>query len=150
MHDSRRQVVFTLDDGRYALPLPAVDRIIRAVEVTPLPKAPQIVLGVVNVHGRVIPVVNIRQRFRLPEREIDPSDQFIIARTAKRIVALVVDAVAGVREHLERDMVKAEDVLPAMEYVEGVIKLDGGLILVHDLDKFLSLEEEEALDDAVR
>src|SRR3712207_6774571 len=100
MNNSRRYVVFTLDEHGYALPLSFVERIVRAVEVTPLPKAPEIVLGVINVQGRVIPVVNIRKRFRLPEREIELSDQFIIARTAKRTIALVVDAVGGVAETL--------------------------------------------------
>ncbi len=150
MPNPRHHVVFTLDEQRYALPLSVVERVVHAVEVTPLPKAPEIVLGVVNVRGRVIPVVNVRKRFRLPEREIELSDQFIIARAAKRPVALVVDTVAGIHEHLEREVIKAEDVLPAMEYVDGVAKLEDGLVLVHDLDKFLSLEEEEALDDSLR
>jgi purine-binding chemotaxis protein CheW len=56
-------VVLTLDEQRYALHLSAVERIVRMVEITPLPKAPQIVLGVVNVQGRIVPIVNIRKRF---------------------------------------------------------------------------------------
>ncbi|MBF8302857.1 MAG: cheW40H-4 [Candidatus Dadabacteria bacterium] len=56
-------VVLTLDEQRYALHLSAVERIVRVVEVTPLPKAPEIVLGVVNVQGQIIPVINIRKRF---------------------------------------------------------------------------------------
>jgi chemotaxis signal transduction protein len=66
MNKSIPLVVFTLDEQRYALHLDAVKRIVRAVEVTPLPKAPQIVLGVVNVQGKVIPVMNLRSRFSLP------------------------------------------------------------------------------------
>jgi purine-binding chemotaxis protein CheW len=68
-------VVFTLDARRYAVPLSTVERIIRAVEITPLPQAPEIVLGVINVQGRIIPVVNTRKRFRLPECDIRLSDQ---------------------------------------------------------------------------
>ena len=127
-----------------------MDRIFRAVEVTPLPKAPEAVLGVVNVRGRVLPVFDIRKRFRLPGREIEPSDRLIIARTTRRTVALVVDAVAGVLEHSGQEMIRAEEVLPAMEYVAGVAKLEDGLVLVHDLNAFLSLEEDEALEDAMR
>jgi len=147
--NTHRFVVFTLDEGRYALYLSSVERILRAVEITPLPKPPEIVLGVVNVQGRIIPVVNIRRRFRLPEREMDLSDQLIIARTSKRAVALVADAVSDVIEISKEEVVAAEKVVPGMEYVEGVAKLEDGMVLVHDFDRFLSLEEEKALDGAM-
>ncbi|RJP56021.1 MAG: purine-binding chemotaxis protein CheW [Deltaproteobacteria bacterium] len=150
MDKLNRYVVFTLDGRQYALHLYIVERILRIVEITPLPKAPEIVLGVVNVRGEVIPVVNIRKRFRLSEREIDLSDRLIIARTSKRTVALVVDEVAGIVESPEQKVVAAEKVLPCMDYVEGVIKLEDGLVLIHDLDTFLSLEEEKTLDAALK
>lgn len=85
MNNLNQLVVFTLDEQRYALHLAAVERIVRVVEVTPLPKSPEIVLGVVNVQGRIIPVVNIRKRFRLPEREIALSNQLIIASRSRRM-----------------------------------------------------------------
>jgi purine-binding chemotaxis protein CheW len=144
-----RVAVFTLGDQRYALPLSAVERVVRVVEVTPLPQAPDIVLGVVNVQGRVIPVVNPRRRFRLPERDIALSDQLVIAHTTRRPVALVVDAVTGVLEYSGREAVGARDIVPGMEYVEGVVKLADGLVLIHDLDRFLSLDEVTALDRAI-
>jgi hypothetical protein len=80
----RSIVVFNLDEQQYALHLAAVERIVRVAEITPVPKAPAIVLGVINVQGQVIPVINIRKRFRLPDREMSLSDHLIIARTAKR------------------------------------------------------------------
>jgi purine-binding chemotaxis protein CheW len=105
-------VVFTLGDRRYGLPLSAVERIVRVVDVTSLPKAPDIVLGVVNVQGRVIPVINVLRRFRLPEREIALTDQMVVARVARRPVALVVDSVTGALEYSEHEAVAAQDVLP--------------------------------------
>ncbi len=77
---SDQYVVFGLDEHSFALRLSAVVRVVRAVEVTPLPRAPEIVLGVINVQGRITPVFDVRKRFRLPAREISLSDQFIIAR----------------------------------------------------------------------
>ena len=142
-------VVFTLDDRRYALPLSAVERVVRMVDLTPLPRAPDIVLGVVNVQGRVIPVLDLRRRFRLPERDIALADQLVIARTARRPVALVADAATGVLEYSAREAVGARDIVPGVEYVEGVVKLADGLVLIHDLDRFLSLDEETALDQAI-
>ena len=62
-------VVFTRDNQKYALHLSAVETIIQAVEFTALPKAPKIVNGIVNFHGKIIPVFNIRKRFNLPDKE---------------------------------------------------------------------------------
>lgn len=145
-----RLVIFILNGQRYALYLSAVERVVRAVEVTPLPKAPDIVCGIVNVQGRVIPVFNLRRRFHLPEREIAPSDQLIIAHARRRPVALAADAVSGVLEYSERLAVSAEDILPGAEHLEGVVKLEEGLVLIHDLERFLSLDEEAALERALR
>ena len=142
-------VVFALEDQRYALHLSAVERIVRAVEMTPLPKAPEIVIGVINLQGRIIPVINIRKRFHLSEREMELSDQLIIANTARRTVALVVDTVDGVIGRLSEEVTPADQVLPRIEYVEGIVKLENGLVLIHDLDKFLSIDEGTKLDEAL-
>ena len=150
MIKSSQYVVFTLGEQQFALHLSAVERIVRAVEVTPLPKAPEIVLGVVNIQGQVIPVVNIRKRFRMPEREVSLSDQLILAHTSRHAVALVVNTVSGVLERPEKEVITTENILPGMEYVEGVVKLEEAIILIHDLDKFLSLEEEKMLDRALK
>lgn len=144
-----RHVVFFLAGQRYALPLAAVDKVVRAVEYTVLPKAPDIVLGIINVQGRVIPLVNIRRRFRLPERDVALTDQMVIAHTSRRQVALLMDGVAGMLENPEQETVPAKDILPDTEYVDGVVKLQDGLVLIHDLDRFLSLEEEDSLDRAL-
>jgi purine-binding chemotaxis protein CheW len=144
-----RVVVFTLGDQRYGLSLSAVERVVHMVQVTPLPRAPAIVLGVVNVRGRVIPVLNLRRRFRLPERDFALTDRLVIARTARRPVALVADEVAGVLEYSALQIVEARDIVPGVEYTEGVVKLADGLILIHDLDSFLSLEEDAALEQSI-
>jgi purine-binding chemotaxis protein CheW len=142
-------VVFSLDERYYALDLSVVERTVHMVEVTPLPQAPEIVDGVINVQGRVIPVLNIRKRFRLPERPAALSDQLLIARTERRTMALTVDAVCGVVERSEQEIIKPASVLPGIEYVKGVVKFADGMIFIHDLDDFLSLEEENALESAI-
>src|SRR6185295_4330094 len=135
-------VAFSLDDHAYALHLRAVERVVHVVEVTRLPDAPGIVAGIVNVHGQVIPVVDIRKRFLLPEREPELSDQLIIACTSRRAVALIADSVSGVVECDQADVIAAEAILPGMEYIKGIAKLKDGMLLIHDLDSFLSLEED--------
>jgi len=149
MNDFSQLVVFRLDHQRYALPLPAVERIVRAVEVTALPKAPLIVLGIVDVAGRVCAVLNVRQRFGLPDKEIRPAHQFLIARTARHTVVLVIDEAEGLVERLSADIVAPGVIMPGLEQIRGVIKLDDGLALIYDMEKFLSLEEANALEAAM-
>jgi purine-binding chemotaxis protein CheW len=149
VNQSNQLVVFTLDEQRYALHLVTVERVVRMVEITPLPKAPEIVPGVINVQGRIVPVVNLRRRFGLAEGEIRLSDHIILAHTLKRVVALVVDTVNGIIERSDHEVIAAQRILPGLEYVEGVTKLDEGLILIHDLGTCLSLEEGKMLDAAM-
>jgi len=142
-------LVFTIDEQQYALRLESVDRIVRAAAITPLPKAPAIVLGILDVRGMVVPVMDVRKRFRLPEREISPADQFIIARARSLTVALVVDATHGVVEEQGVDRIATDEILPGLEYVSGVTRMEGGLVLIHDLETFLSLGEERVLLEAL-
>jgi purine-binding chemotaxis protein CheW len=142
-------VAFRLDEQQYALALNAVERVVRAVEITPLPQAPEAVLGMINFQGEIMPVVNLRKRLRLPERGIELKDQFIVARTLRRRVALVADAVTGIVECSASGVTPASAMLPGLEYVTGIVKMENGLLLIHDLDQFLSLEEDRTLDEAV-
>ena len=143
-------VVFRLDKQRYALPLAVVERVVRAAEVTCLPNAPRMVLGAIDVGGRVLPVLNVRRRCRLPEREISPADQFVIAQMPQRTVVLVVDEVLGVIEGAASAVVGSAQIVPGLEHLQGVIKLNDGLVVIHDLETFLSLDEARALDQAMR
>ena len=146
---SRQLVTFSLDERKFALYAAAVRRIIRVVERTPLPKAPDIVPGIINMQGQVIPVFDIRMRFRLPPREVRLDDQMIIATAANRTVALIVDSVNEVIETPEGRIIAAEQILPELEYVAGIMKTEDGMILIHDLERFLSLPEEKDLDEAM-
>ena len=142
-------VVFTIQDQRYALRLPAVERVVQAVELTPLPGAPEIVLGVFNLEGRVVPVVDVRRRFHLPRREVRLTDQLLVAHTASMSLGLLADRVDGLIEPEEHEIVQAEALLPGLRYVAGIATFADGLILIHDLATFLSLEEKRRLRDAM-
>lgn len=139
-------LVFILDEKRYAIHLQAVKRVLPAVEVTPLPEEIDMVAGVINVQGQVIPVLNIRRRFRLPERAIDPDDNIVIVTGEKGAVAFVVDAVQGVIQRREEEITPAGGILPEMKYTEGAIKIDDDIVFVHDIDKALSSEEKRRLE----
>jgi purine-binding chemotaxis protein CheW len=141
--DLSQLLVFTLDEQRYALHLAAVVRTVRVVEFTPTPTTSEIVFGVVNVQGQIVPVVNSRKRCGLPERKMEPSDHLIIACSKRQTVALVVDEVQGVVEW-DSEMIGSEEFFPSLDYVEGVAKLADGIVLILDLEKFVSVAEESA------
>lgn len=149
MKDVVRLVVFRLEQQRYALHLDAVERSVRAAEVTLLPKSPGIVLGVVDVAGRVLPVLDVRRRFGLPQRGILPADQFLIARTTHHTVVLAVDETQGIIERAAASIARPGQIAPGLEQIQGIVQLDDGLVLIHDLEKFLSLDESLALDRAL-
>ena len=142
-------LIFTLDEQRYALRLPAVERVVRAAAITPLPKAPDVVLGVLDLRGQVIPVINLRRRFRLPEREIRTQDQFVIAQAKLLTVALVVDGVECVLDASVEEIVAPDDILSGTGYLEGVTRTADGLVLIHDLSSLLFPEEETLLTQAL-
>jgi purine-binding chemotaxis protein CheW len=146
---SLQLLVFLLEEQRYALPLPVVKRVERIVAVTALPGAPEGVLGVVNVRGQVVPVFDLHRRFRLPERLPELTHRLVVATTSRRPVAFRVDTVQGVLERPAEQIIPAERVLPGLEYIRGVVRLEDGMVLIHDLEKFLSLEEEQQLEQAM-
>ena len=145
MDEADDLVVFTLDERRLALPLSRVERVVHAVEITPLPGAPEIVPGAINVQGRVLPVLDIRARLGLPERPLVLTDQILLARAATRTVGLLADTVEGVISGAENPEIPGSEIVSGLDYVRGVVKRDGALILLLDLDLLLSREEEKAL-----
>lgn len=142
-------LVFCLDTGRYALPLSAVDRIVRAAYVTPLPLAPAIVLGAIDVQGQVLPVFNLRRRLQLPERPIGPADHFLLVRTTWGPAVLVIDSAQGLLDCPAGAMIEAQSIGPNLAHVRGVIQLEDGLVLIQDLEHFLSPDEARTLDEAM-
>jgi purine-binding chemotaxis protein CheW len=122
---------------------------VRAAQITPLPSAPAIILGVLNLAGAVLPVFNVRRRFRLPERDIEPADHFLIARTGLRTVVLAIDHPQGVLELPSGAAIDATVISPNPGYFSGLLRLDDGLVLIHNLEVFLSADESQGLDIAL-
>lgn len=136
---------FIVEGRRLALPVAAAERIHLAVEVTPLAGAPAPVLGLVNIQGRVLPVVSLRQRLGLPDREPLPDDRLIVAHSSRRSMAILVDAVPGVRDVGEGEYVPGETLFPGTDFLLGVTRVDGDLLMVEDLEKLLADDEETEL-----
>jgi purine-binding chemotaxis protein CheW len=132
-------LLLRLAGQRYALRLDAVDRVIRVVAVTPMPETPAFMLGLINLAGQLLPVFSLRRCLGLPERPIRPKDQFVIARTARLTVAVVVDEVEGLSALEASQTVALAAALPEGKCrVQGLVKLQGDIILIYDLDRLVS------------
>lgn len=139
-------LVFSIEGQQYALHVSVVQRVLPMVAVSPLPRAPEVALGVFNLEGEVIPVVDIRRRFGLPLRDYGPSARLLVVRTRRRTLALPADEALGVREVSAAAVTPSEAVMPRTQYVAGIVAVAGGLLFIQDLDAFLSLDEEQRLD----
>lgn len=138
-------LVFALAARRYAVDVAVVREVVRAVSILPLPGAPPIVEGLIDLRGTLVPVLDVRARFGLPPKPIEHTDLFVVAESQRRLVALHVDDVDGV---LRLDPASVDVLTPAevgASLVAGVARTVEGLLVVHDLDAFLSLAEQRAL-----
>ena len=139
-------VSFAVDGRRLGLGLEAVERVVAMVAISPLARAPDAVLGAIDVGGTVVPVYDMRRRLGLPAREYGPEANLVLARTANRLVAIPADEVDGVRVVEAPADVGA--VVPGLEHVAGLATLDDGLLMIQDLDDFLTPDEERQLAEA--
>ncbi len=140
-------VSFLIEEEEFGVDILNVQEIIRPVDITRVPNAPAFVEGVINLRGRIVPVVDLRKRFNLPQRERDKNSRIIVVELGDKIVGFMVDAV---REVLRVDPAVIE---PPPElaigidahYITGVAKLEDRLLILLDLERILSEEEKHRL-----
>jgi len=142
-------LVFRLAEVRYGIPAEDVVEVLAAVACVPLPKAPAIVEGIIDVRGRLVPVLDVRARFRRPPKPVELSDHLVVARAGPRVVALRVDEAHGLVGLAPPDVRSLSDVVPGAGHVAGVACLEDGLVLIHDLATFLTEAESEEIDGAL-
>jgi purine-binding chemotaxis protein CheW len=137
---------FTIGPTRYAVAAERVVEVVPRVWLTPLPGAAPIVVGVFNYRGDAIVAVDLRARFGLAPRAPAADDHLVVVRGARRVLALIVDRVTDLRAV---SMSAVQPTAVPARYVTGVVPLDDGLLLLHDLDAVLSLDEEGTVDAAL-
>jgi purine-binding chemotaxis protein CheW len=142
-------VVCTLGEVRLAWPVAAVREIVRAVAITRLPGAPALVEGVIDVRGTLVPVLDLRARFGVPARPLDPSEQMVILTAGARTVACRVDRTDSIVELDPDALAEPAGLAAASRGVAGIATMSDGLVIVHDVDGFLAESEARALDEAV-
>jgi purine-binding chemotaxis protein CheW len=143
-------VVFSLGAGLFAVAVREVLEVVRAVRIAPLPGAPDAVEGLVNARGALAPVYDLRRRFGLSARPLDPDEHLVLARAGERLVAFRADRVLDLVRFPPELVEVASDLVDGVDHVAGIAKTPDGLVLIHDLTAFLSTSEIVALDAAMR
>ena len=150
MNRSEKLLIFTLSGLSCALPLAEIERILRAVEISPVPRAPEVVMGLVNIQEQIIPVLDLRKLLHLPDAEMGLDDQFIVAKTGSRPAAILVDSVLGLRELDATEIVAPDRLYPGIEFLEGVAGLQDGIIYIYDLAKLLTTADSVEISECLQ
>lgn len=140
-------VTFTINREEYGVEILKVQEIIRTMEITKVPRAPDFMEGVINLRGKVIPIIDLRRRFSLPPKTHDKDTRIIVIDVNGIIVGFVADAVSQVLRIPASTVEPTPPVISGIdaEYISGVGKLDDRLLILLDLDKLLSTEDIEKL-----
>lgn len=149
MEQNGKIFLFNVETLRIGLNLDVVQRIEGAAEITRIPDMPVSIAGIVDYHGTIIPVYDLRRRFGLPVKDVHSSWKFIIVDSGKRRMILVADEVEGVFD------VDLSDVIPGPTLDKGMdqpsfLRIEDGIVYIFDIDRFLTAEEEMKLESALK
>lgn len=140
---------FELGSFLYGIPSAAIQEVLPAMAVTPLPKAPAVVEGLVNIRGQVAAVLDIRSRFGLPALAASITDHLILVNAGDRLAAFRVERAIGLLDVADSAVEDARKIVPRAEYISGVARLPDGLLVIHDPATFLAAAEAEQLATAL-
>jgi purine-binding chemotaxis protein CheW len=133
-------VGFRIGRETFGVPIGLVREIVRMMEITAVPEAPDYVEGVINLRGRIIPVIDLRKRFREPGIKVDKRNRILVAELEGRLVGLIVDAASEVLKMANGDIEPPPELLQEndLSYVTGLGKRSGKLIILVDVEKLLN------------
>ena len=136
---------FLLGREEYGVDVRCVQEIIRVTEITPVPRAPQSIKGVINLRGRVIPVIDLKRKLGLGEVEADKRSRIVVVKLRDRLIGLLVDAASQVLKVPVSAVDPAPDVVVEIDagFIRGVAKLADRLVILVDLQKILAPELRE-------
>lgn len=148
MQTTIQLLIFTVENHRFGLDINAIQRIERAVEITPVPAMPAVITGIIDYHGQILPVFDLRKRLGISAKEVSASWRFLVVQTAARLVIVAADLVEGVVN------VPAETITPGPEIEKSLqqpsfLRLEKDIIFLYDIESFLSPEDETGLEQAL-
>jgi purine-binding chemotaxis protein CheW len=136
-------VTFRLQEETYGINVMQVQEVLRVSEIAPVPGAPPYVLGIINLRGNVVTVIDTRMRFALEPAKIDDASRIVIIECEKQVIGILVDSVAEVVELRQSEIDAAPSVGndDTARYIQGVATRDDDLLIVVDLNKLLTDKE---------
>jgi len=142
-----QMVSFILNEEEFGVDILKVQEIIKMVELTRVPNAPDFVEGVINLRGRIVPVIDLRKRFGLPSGEVDKNTRIVIASVNDLVVGFLVDKVREVLRVPKAVIEPPPDLTTSIhtDYITGVAKLDDRLLIILDLERILMASEKQEL-----
>jgi purine-binding chemotaxis protein CheW len=143
-----KHLIFKLGDEYYGLPVLQVREIIRLVEITPIPRMPAFIRGVINLRGRIIPVLDLRLRFDLAAAEATQTTCIIVAQInspsgGNSLMGLRVDGVEEVLSLSPGDIEETPDFGTQLKFVSGIAKAKGKVVALLDIDRVPATDADE-------
>jgi purine-binding chemotaxis protein CheW len=150
MDKDQQLVGFRIGRETFGLPISIVREIIRVPEITAVPDAPPYVEGVINLRGRIIPVVDLRKRFGQVHVEPDKKNRVVVVDLERRAIGLIVNSASEVLRIPPSEIEHPSDVFPEgeMNFITGVGKLNGRLVMLLDLSRMMQRGELNRLEEA--
>lgn len=141
-------VIFRLGDERYAVDILNVGGISEFREVTKVPNAPYFIDGIINLRGDIIPIINLKKRFNIPEKQADSDTRIIINNIAGKDVGFVVDEASQVIKIDDAEIEDAPDIIKGSDrqYIQGVGKVNEQIVILLNLEKILNEDEQKAVN----
>ena len=136
-------VSFNIGSEEFGVDILKVQEINRVVEITRVPQAPHYVEGVINLRGKVIPIVDLRKRFNMEEKEYDKNTRIVVVDISGNIMGMVVDSVSEVLRLPSNTIEPPPEIVANInsEYIKGVAKLEDRLLIFLDLSKVIDVNE---------
>jgi purine-binding chemotaxis protein CheW len=150
--DTREVLVFVIGNEEYGVDILKVQEIRGYEKVTMIPSAPDFLKGVVNLRGTIVPVIDMRIKFKLPDPQYNSFTVVVILRLATRVIGIVVDAVSDVMRLAANDVKDPPRLGSVVDssYLTGVATLNERMVLLLDIEKFLSTGDLDLLDGVAR
>lgn len=150
--EDNKVVVFRIETEEYATGISQVERILEFQKITRIPDAPDYLKGVINCLGRIVPVIDLKKRFGLPDTSIREESKIIIAKQDQGDIGLIVDSVTEVIDMKDEMLSAPPDIIEGIvkKYIKGLIKIDDRIIIYLNLGRILSFGEREEIDEIIK
>ncbi|MEE9567696.1 MAG: chemotaxis protein CheW [Desulfobacteria bacterium] len=148
MSEIQQFVIFSVDEQIYGVEILKIKEVVSYQEITPLPNMRAFIKGIINLRGIILPVFDLREKFKLPETTYTSFHAIIVMEVSGRVMGIIVDEISDVVDLFPEEVQAVSSLPPGVqaEYMKGIGKKESELIVLLDVDRLLSPDELEILD----